>query len=214
MSTVWDQEAKNSSGGFELVPDGNHPAVLVALIDLGTQTQRYQDKVEEAPQIFLVWELVTEKMSGYKDRNHTIGRAYRLSSHQKSGLRQMLEKWRGKAFAEGEAYSLKAILGKPCLLSVVHKTSAQGTAYARIEGVSAVPKGMSVPQPQHKPFLWAIGDGVPPTFDWIPYLFGESVETVVKRSKEYLSTPLNGGQQVQPVASGHQINPDADEAPF
>lgn len=47
--------------GGEQVPPGNHPAVLVALIDMGTQHDEYQGKASWRCNVLLVWELPTKK---------------------------------------------------------------------------------------------------------------------------------------------------------
>ena len=68
-------------------------------------------------------------------------------------LRKVLESWRGRAFTQEElsGFSLENVLGKPCMISVVHKPSKDGTqTYANVGNVMALPKGLDCP-PQYNP---------------------------------------------------------------
>lgn len=175
-------KASSGKGGeFETAPAGNHPAVLVGLIDLGTQETEYAGEVKWQPQVYLVWELTTEKQAGLKDRNHLIARSFTLSFNSKAMLRGFIEKWRGKAFADDEEFDLTRVLGQPCLLTVEHKVSAGGNTYARVTSVGGVPKGLPIPPAQNKPVAVELGGEIP---EWIPYLYGEPVKDVVAKSRE------------------------------
>ncbi len=201
--------AKGEGGDYAVCPPGNHPAVLVAMIDLGTQEEAYQGQSRKVRQVFLVWELTAEKAPG-SAFNFVLGKAYTLSFHEKAGLRQMAEKWRGKPYPEEAEIDYGAMVGKTCLLSVVNKQSANNRTYAQVAGVSAVPKGLAVPNPMHKPFTWEIGTNTPAELpDWLPYCIGEKVPDVIKRA------PESSGQQ--PAANGQPTvgdapQSDADEA--
>ena len=210
------KQKATASGTSEVPPAGNHPAVLVAMIDLGTHMETFKDdkkgtsKDALVHKLFLCWELVTEKMSGMKDVNHVIAREYNATFSPKSKFRLMIEGWRGKAFSNDEEFDPKKLLGQKCLISVKHKTSQQGNEYAQIDGVAPVPKGMVVPAGHRAPLLYEIGDKVPPTQDWLPFTFynGERVPvmTVIERSREYM-----GGYQ--PQAAPARNYPAATQAP-
>lgn len=173
--------SSSGSEGYEIAPDGNHPAVLVALVDLGTQRTEYNKEVKWQRQVYLVWELTTEKMAGMKDRNHLIARAFTFSFNEKAMLRGFLEKWSGSSFRDGEEFDLAKMLGTPCLLTVIHKQSGSGKTYAKVDGVGKVIKGLKVPEAQNEPVAVEFGEEVP---GWIPFLYGESVKDVIGRSKE------------------------------
>ncbi len=209
----------SSSGGngeqFEIPPADNHPAACVAIVDLGTQRV---DGFQGAPpkdthQVYLVWELTEAKLSGTTN-NHLIGHVYTLSYHEKAALRLMLEGWRGLKYPEGEEIDLGAVLGKPCLLSVIHQTSkSSGKQYAKIKSVAKLPKGMPTPQPQRKPVAWEMGsdaDGDLPT--WLPYIFGEPVKEVVERAKEYGREP--GDDEGEPAGAGAGTASNDDDIAF
>lgn len=174
-------------GGFEKAPPGNHPAVLVAVIDLGTQTI---DGFQGAPakdqhRAFFVWELVHEKKAG-TNLNHVIAIDLTLSFNEKAKLRKWVEARTGKPIPDGQDFDVTKELGQSCLLNVI----ANNKGYPRIEGVSAVPKGMMVPAPQNKPIAISLaefrdGAEIP---GWIPYLYGQPISSVIRGCKEFQGT--------------------------
>ncbi len=100
-------------------------------------------------------------------------------------LRLLFEKWRGKPYADGEKFNPAKALGHKCLVSVGHDVKGDRT-YARLDGVSAVPKGMTVPDPKYKAFVYEIGPDAPiPAEKWLPFSFGEPLADIVKASKEW-----------------------------
>lgn len=208
-------KATSGGGGTEVPPAGNHPAILVAIIDLGTQETSYKDTKSWIRKVYLIWELTTEKIAGTKDRNHVIGRDFTFTFSPKSMLRGIIEKWRGKAFNADEEFELDKLLGRPCMLSVAQETSKNDNLYAKVDTVTAVPKGLNVPKATYTPFMWTLDDGDAPTQEWIPYLYGKSVKEVIGKSKER-SEKLNREAAVAvgaPVDNGgwHE---GPDEIPF
>lgn len=223
--SLWKQQA-SAGGASEVPPAGSHPAVLVALIDLGSHEETFKDEKKGTSRtalvrkVFLVWELTGEKMAGKKDTNHVIGREYSLGLTPKSKLRQMLEEWRGKKYATGEAMDLGAVLGRPCMLSVVHKESNQGNTYAQIASVAKVPKELTVPPAQRQPFAYEVGGGPPPEGDWLPYTFlnGQRVplKQVIQASAEWRK---EAGGEAPPPGDAAEPEPagvggDEGEIPF
>lgn len=207
--SVWKQQAKKGGDGNDKPPPGNHPAVLVAIVDLGTQKQEYQGKVSWQRRAMFVWELVMEKQAGFKDRNHLIGIDLTVSLNEKAKLRQWIEARVGRQIPEGGEYEIDKELGKPCLLSVVEKNG-----YPKVDGMKAVPKGMTVPPAQNAPFLWSLDDapedGSITLPDWLPYLYGEPLADHIRRSKEF------GGGNDAPAGVGADAGsePPSGEIPF
>jgi hypothetical protein len=186
----WREKTAGSGGSTEAPPTGAHAANLVAVVNLGTHEETYQDETKEQHQIYLVWELCEEYQSGTKNR-HVIGAKYTYSLHEKAKLAKLLGGWRGKAIAPGDSFNIESILGKPCLLSV-----GQGkSGYAQVDGASALPKGMKAAPPQRAPIITGVEEDneIP---DWLPYIYGESVADVCMRAKE------SGGSGVRPPANG------------
>src|SRR5271165_6927494 len=104
-------KARATSGGQSgLLPAaGTHPAVLVALIGLGTHHKEYKGSGYDPEMIYLVWELTAE------EGRPLIGRDFTLSLGKKAKLREFLERWRGKSFSDGEEFEIEKVLGKGCL---------------------------------------------------------------------------------------------------
>lgn len=183
--SAFNVKASSPKSG-DMAQAGSHPAVLVAMVDLGTHEDEYQGKKSRHRKAYLVWELTAEAS------HQVIGRDYTISFAPKAALRGLVEKWRGRAFAENEEFDLSKILGKPCLLTVVHGTSSKGNPFAKIDGVSPVPKGMPVPPPSRTPFSWEISGKDLPAADWLPFIYGEAVTDVIRRSEEYRGTSPGG----------------------
>lgn len=202
----WKTKTNDKGANFgELPPAGTHPAVLIGLIDLGTHEETYQGKATPPKRkVMLVWELVTEKMSGMKDSNHVIANRYTFSLASKATLRKVLEDWRGKKYGDDEEVDISAVLGKSCLLSVNHTQSGDRT-FANVAGVQQVVKGMAVPPAQRKPVEWQVGYDLDQLPDWLPYLYGEPVAEVVKRCHELTGRSKaepNGESDSEPVGAG------------
>ena len=53
------KSSSGEGGQFEIPPAGNHPAVLVGIIDLGTRPSTFQGKTTDRREVYLVWEQVS-----------------------------------------------------------------------------------------------------------------------------------------------------------
>lgn len=191
MANPWKQKAANRGEGEEreLPPEGNQPAVLVGLIDLGNHWSEYQGKGSYRHKIYLVWELVEA------EGRPLVGRDFTLSLHENAQLRQWLASW-GKTLGDGEEFDLSLLAGKGCLLDVKHKTTKKGKKVASVESIGALPvikgKRVEVADPHCKPVVWSLGDDEALIPDWAPYLYGRSIHDWIKECQE-----RNGGNAVQ-----------------
>jgi hypothetical protein len=209
--SVFSGTASKGGGGdeYDIPPAGSFAAALVAIIDLGTHREEFQGKSKDVRKVFLVWELPGEKISG-TGNNHVIGREFSLSFTPKSILRIFAEKWRGKSYNEGETIDIAKMLGKSCLLSIIHATSkSSGSEFAKADSVSQLPKGMTVGATQHKPFLWELDSAEdPPQHTWLPFIFGSPVHEKIHRSKEWIAAhagkPQSANGQPQPAQQPQQ----------
>jgi hypothetical protein len=184
-----------SSGTFSKpAPAGNHLAICVGVIDLGTQVQKgYQGQADAwVYQIMLQWELCDELMED--GRPYLISRKMRLSLHEMSSLRKLLEAWRGVAFTETEAqgFDIRAVLGKPCMLNVTHKPNNSGGVFANVTSASPLPKRVDAPEPVNPLHYYAIEDGEPEKAGLPKWLCD-----LIRKSKEF------GGVGPQPGPSGN-----------
>ena len=195
---------------FETPPAGSHGAVLVAIIDLGTQRESFQGGPErDQHQIYLVWELTGCKMTG-SEHTHLIGRRYTFSLAEKAALRRLVKSWRGRDVSSGEDFDVLAMLGKKCLLSISHNESGD-KVYANLEGVFAPEPGRQVPDPKRKPVARQV-TSAEPVPDWLPYIYGEPVLEVIKRAKELLPAATNGSGAVLAANGSLAARSDAKAA--
>lgn len=211
----WKATASSGGGGnFEACPAGNHPAVCIAIIDLGTQHENYQGAPKDSRKVFLCWEIPTEQKSD--GTNHIMGREYTYSFNEKAGLRKLVEAWRNKKFGEGEEFDLSKLLGAACMLNVMNDEKGD-KVYARIDGASALPKGMSKPVATIKPISFNLDDDDLSDFPddaWLPWSYGRKLSTIVQLSPEWQAKAKGGkpAAKQEPVGAGVGAgNPDADD---
>ena len=146
--------AKSDGTPPEQAPVGTHVAVCVHLIDRGTQTSEFYKNSK--PQILLGFELVNEKNA--KGENFIIWRKFTNSMFETAGLRLMIERWRGKSFAnqeEADAFDTRKLVGQPCLVNAVASKDGKWT---NIGGIMALPKGQPKPIATRKRVIFDIDE--------------------------------------------------------
>jgi hypothetical protein len=68
-----------------------------------------------------------------------------------------INSWRGKALSPQEIddFDVSTLLEKPCMLTIVHNTSAaNGKTYANIASISGMPKGIECPKQVNPTFTF------------------------------------------------------------
>lgn len=171
-----------SGGATEKPPVGNHRAVLVGLFDMGQQWQEPfsdGDKGYWQHRAFFVWELVEEQIKG-ASRNHLIGIDLTLSVKDTAKLYKWVKARTGTA--PGVGFNPLSELGGACLLNVV-----DNKGYPKVDGMSALPKGMAAPVPTYP--LTAVSleefQSKPATIpDWCPWLYGAHLADHIRACKE------------------------------
>ena len=175
------------NGGTARTPleAGSYRAVCYSIVVLGTTYNQAFDKA--ITQICFTWELPDERITiNGEDLPKAISATYTLSLNEKAKLRQMLASWRGRDFTEEEleGFSLSNVLGVPCMLATVIKTSSTGKEFAQVASVVRLPKSMVVPDGTENPqVLFNIMDPEFPLEDMekLP----EWQQNRIKESKEY-----------------------------
>jgi hypothetical protein len=140
---------KNENAKSE-IPAGTHVARLYQIVHIGTSHFEYQGQQKSSDKIRLTFELCNEKREfkeGEGEKPLSISREFGLSMGKKSHLRPFVENMLGVALQDTEAYNfdLEDLLGRDCLLNVVH-TEKNGNTYADIKGATPLPKGMTAPE--------------------------------------------------------------------
>lgn len=165
--------ASGSNKVFTPAPEGTHVAVCVQVIDLGLQHSDFYDKT--VPKVLVGWELPDELDS--EGKPFMVFHRYTSSTSKKAKLRLHLEAWRGKPFSDAEvkAFDIKAILGKACLVNIVHNET-DGNTYANVSAVMALPKGTKGPAPKSKPFSFDIDNWDDKVFE----TFGDNLKKTIE----------------------------------
>jgi hypothetical protein len=204
------------------VPAETLPAICVGVIDCGTQHWEWMGEAKKGHKVRLQWELPTEDTwTGDDGVEHarTTSREYTASLHEKAALRATLVSWRGRDFTEDElaGFDLTTILGKPCMLSIIHKTKATGGVYAKVDNVSKIAKGITVPKEPVSPLVsYSIEDGADGTFKAFP----EWIKNIIIGSEEWQSKPvkpeaLEAAAKVAKELGGKVVDPPhAGDVPF
>lgn len=174
---------------FELCPEGNHLAICVRFVDLGTQKTSYMGKDKTQRKVLITWELCEETCEDGEP--FYISKRYTWSTYEKAALRKDLESWRGKKFQDSDfgpdGFDIRNILGKPCLLNVNHSTHEQKT-YADVVAITPVPRGINPPLPKLLTHFFGMDDQ--PDMD-VFSLLSEGIQTTIKQSPEF-QTWMNG----------------------
>ena len=137
--------ASDTGGGdFQPAPEGTHLARCVGLVDIGTHHGEYQGTPTVRNQVIVRWELPNETIEiDGRAEPMLVSKFYTNSLSEKANLRKDLVSWRGREFTDIELdkFDVQNILGKPCLLSVVHTDKKK----AKVTAVSGLPKQMVCP---------------------------------------------------------------------
>lgn len=186
----------NGGGNYAPVDAGTYVARCVSMIHLGTLNEEFNGEKKELNKVRISWELPTE-LKVFKEENgeqpQLVSKDFTLSMHEKSSLRKFLQSWRGKSFTEAEAksFDITKLMGKPCMLSIIHKLGkASGKAYADISSVSVMVKGMVCPDQINESFEYSVLNHSEELFAKIPKFIQEKIVTSKEYKAKGISTPV------------------------
>ena len=207
----------NKSVERQLPEAGSSLGVLFSLVDLGTQKTNWDGEEKWQPKLRLTFELPDQVIDGEVTENGKTSKVTKpmmvsveltRSLGERATLRKLLETWRGQAFTSKElaSFSLKNLMGKSALLTLVHKTSAAGRQYCAIAGIAKLPKGMKAPtETQNKQMFYEIEDGTGGQFGEMPEWLQEKIES----SKE-----LSGASCAPKAVATAAVDGDGNPLPF
>lgn len=206
--------AKEGSSHRNPVPVGVHHAVCYAVIDLGTQPPQEGSMYAArgpVPKVMVCWEFPSERIDVEREgvqRNmpRSLSQEYTLSLHERAGLRKMLESWRGRTFTADElkGFDLRNILGKNCLINVLHKDNG----YEKIAAVMGLPSGSQQRKPENPVVLYDIGTGPLPS--GIPAWIARKIDGSLERSHGTQASQPQGGDTYDEANPPH----GDDDIPF
>jgi hypothetical protein len=211
MALTLSESAKQER---KLPEAGATVGVLYSLVDLGHQKTNWDNQEKWTPKVRLTFELpdqtdeyeVEEKGKVTKvQKPMVVSIEQTRSLGEKASLRKLLEQWRGQTFTSKElqAFSLKNLLGKPAMLTLIHKTSQQGRQYCAIAGASKLPKGMKAPATTTNDQLYyEIEQGEAGQFNDMP----DWLQEKIRASKEFAtSAGKSTATKVEVDADGNQV---------
>lgn len=211
MALTLSESAKQER---KLPEAGATVGVLYSLVDLGHQKTNWDNQEKWTPKVRLTFELPDQTDEFEVEENGkrtTIQKPMVVSIEQtrslgeKASLRKLLEQWRGQTFTSKElqAFSLKNLLGKPAMLTLIHKTSQQGRQYCAIAGASKLPKGMKAPATTTNDQLYyEIEQGEAGQFNDMP----EWLQEKIRASKEFATAAgKSTTTKVELDADGNQV---------
>jgi len=213
MALTLSESAKQER---KLPEAGATVGVLYSLVDLGHQKTNWDNQEKWTPKVRLTFELPDQTDEFEVEENGkrtTVQKPMVVSIEQtrslgeKASLRKLLEQWRGQTFTSKElqAFSLKNLLGKPAMLTLIHKTSQQGRQYCAIAGASKLPKGMSAPaKTTNDQLYYEIEQGEGGQFNDMP----DWLQEKIRASKEFATA---AGKS---TATKVELDADGNQVPF
>jgi len=180
--------AQTTSGDYTPVEAGTYAARCYSMVHIGTVKELVMGAEKALNKVRITWELPTETKEfkqGEGEKPYSISKEFTLSLHEKSTLRKFLQSWRGKEFTEAEVqgFDIAKLIGVPCMLGVVHKTSGTGKVYADIASISAPMKGLDIPAQVNPSFEFSVLEFNKEKFEKLPQFLREKIV----KSSEYAS---------------------------
>lgn len=184
-----------------VIPAGTYAARLYLIVDLGHQWTQFANKPGKwSHQIYIGFEIpeltfeAEDKVTGEKAiKPRVIGRTYTLSYYKESRLKGLVQALIGRSLTDEEqnrtGYPLETLLGKPCLISVIHKDGmkdGEPVTYANLDSIVGAPKGMTVPELYNPTVVYSISsDPEQKVYDKLyPWL-----KDRIAKSREFTNAP-------------------------
>lgn len=150
-------KAKKSAGAdFTPMDEGSYVARIYQILHIGT-VAGYQGALQN--KVRISFEFPTE-LKVFKEENGeqplSLSQDYTLSFHEKATLTKVINACDPKALKVGDdgfmdEYDIEKLLGKSCLVTVIHKAGKEGKVFANIGNCTVLPKGMVCPPAMNPP---------------------------------------------------------------
>ena len=160
---------------FEIAPEGNFPAVITTVADLGLQELKWQGEVTQAYRVGITFELVGR--TTVDGRPFAVFLAVNCSLHEKSRLAPIVSAVLG---AIPDDLDPRELLGKSALVQVTHRDGQDGKVWSNIGSVTSIPDGMAVPTTATPLFHFDLDSPDPAVYQRLPALFRKLIENRVK----------------------------------
>jgi hypothetical protein len=214
MSEILDDEViiAESSGDFAMAPAGNHIAICVGMVVLGTVTTTFQGHQKKQKKVMVFFELVNTDNNG-KPFVVTINWTLNMSS--KSNMRKMLVAWRGIDFTadEAKAFNIAKLIGAHCMCNViVEQSKSSDNKYNKIVSIAQVPQGTAVKEQRTQKIYFNM---LAKTFENDKFTaLPEWIQKKIKESDEYKALSTMPTSTSQPVAQPTVGTGGTNKLPF
>lgn len=173
----------------EPIPSGTHRAICYMVADLGTQSVQYPGKPPSlARQLRITWEL-PDIRADFEDavtkekvnKPKVIGNTYTYSTYEGANLYQHVASWTGACPGD---FDFSSLIGKNCLLNIIHKKAQSGNIYAKVSAVIQMPGNTPDAVLENPAILYSLPDMgkvfpdsmMGDNYQWLRELIGESKE--------------------------------------
>lgn len=190
-----------SAAKYDPISEGTHLAVCNMLVDLGMQKSEVYGN--SSKKIRIGWEITDETIElddGPKPR--TISKNYTATLDERGNLRKDLAAWRGRDFTPEElaGFDLKNIVGKSCLINIVHGKGQNGNVYANVGNVMALPKGMTPAKLSEPAVVFDLDNDPLEKIDTLPKFLQE----MIRKSSTY-EERLNAPVQLKEIQDDGEL---------
>lgn len=189
-----------NESNFTLIPAGTYAARCYQIIHSGTVPENINGKVQELNKIRLVFETPAKKhvfKEGEEPKPFSVSKEFTFSMSDRANLRKALEGWRSRQFTDKEAaaFDISKLLGVPCMITVIHKTSKSGKVRAEISSISSLPEGMTVPPQINESFLFTVSEFSDEKFNKLSNFFKEKVQSSLEYKQLFAAGTVQPQQQ-------------------
>jgi hypothetical protein len=170
----------------EQIPPAVYDAVCIGFYDLGVFfSPKFNNRSRK---VRLAFELIGHEIPD-KDGimiPAVVGADFTLSLSDMAHLHKFIKAWRGIDFSAEELkdFDVPSMVGKPCMLTIIHQKSEDGTkTYANIGAIMGLKKGATIPVSINKHVVFDLDNFDQSIFDSIP----EFVQKKIKESETWKS---------------------------
>jgi len=176
---------ENDRPAREPIPQGTYHAVCFSVIDLGTQKVEYQGNVSLKRQLYVTWEIPSERITimiddEEKEVPRIIGKKYTASLNPRANLRKVAESLR---LMKNGTFDPEDLICVNSMLSIGNFTKDNGDEGHYISGISLLMNGIAKIEPESDTtyFSWDDSDRMPIDLpDWLTDILKESDEYKLK----------------------------------
>lgn len=170
------------SEAFKPCPAGNHAARVCEVIFIGTVHSEYKGVAKDSPQIKIGFEIPSElRDDGLPFVVSTMPMT--ASVNKKASFRKLVQGIIALTPETEKEFDSDQLMGKKCLINVVHNPSKSdpNVIYANIVSASPLPKGMEVPKAITEQLSFDVNTSPLEDIDKLP----EFVQKLVVSTPEY-----------------------------